>query len=432
MKKFILIIAIVLISLDCYSQSGWYRINIANNPCIYVGFPTQTTGIIFSRNGFFYKSTDGGNNWNLSSTGGVYYMRNGAMYDSLNFLLLGQAGFSQGLIRRTTDGGNNWFDYVYNSPELFYSFDAASYLNKDTIVAAGTEATMQSQFGKGVVTYGNNIWNSIFTTSITGAFYDVKFKSKDTICFLLSGQFLKTTNAGINWNGYLMNSGWFVNNFDFQNGGIIYASGVAGMIRKSTNNGVNWFNLNANTTINTRKIFFSNPQTGWIVGDSGLIKRTTNGGLNWENQNSGTNTILNSVYFINSNTGFAVGDSGILLKTTTGGVLTGFTGNETEIPTSYSLSQNYPNPFNPTTNIKFSIVSSPHVLGGDLVQLKVYDVMGREVQTLVNESLKPGTYEATFDGSSLTSGVYFYKLIIRHGGSTTGGFTETKKMLLLK
>jgi hypothetical protein len=58
--------------------------------------------------------------------------------------------------------------------------------------------------------------------------------------------------------------------------------------------------------------------------------------------------------------------------------------------------------------------------------------MGREVQTLVNESLKPGTYEATFDGSSLTSGVYFYKLIIRHGGSTTGGFTETKKMLLLK
>jgi len=419
MKKFILLIAIVLISINCYSQTGWYRINIANNPCIYVGFPTQTTGIIFTRNGFFYKSTDGGNIWNLSSTGGVYYMRNGAMYDSLNFLLLGMAGYSQGLIRRTTDGGNNWFDYVYTSPEIFYSFYAASYLNKDTIVAAGTEATIQSQFGKGIRTYGNNIWNSIFTTSITGAFYDVKYKSKDTICFLKSGQFLKTTNSGLNWDSYLMNSGWFVNNFDFQNGGIIYSSGIAGMIRKSTDNGVNWFNLNANTTINTRKIFFANPQTGWIVGDSGLIKRTTNGGLNWENQNSGTRIILNSVYFINSNTGFAVGDSGILLKTTTGGVLTGFTGNETEIPSKYSLGQNYPNPFNSTSNLKFEIAN----LGN--VKIVVYDVMGREVQTLVNESLKPGKYEATFDGSSLNSGVYFYKI-------SAGDFSQTKKMLLIK
>ncbi len=64
------------------------------------------------------------------------------------------------------------------------------------------------------------------------------------------------------------------------------------------------------------------------------------------------------------------------------------------------------------------------LLGGD-VKIVVYDVMGREVQTLVNESLKPGTYEASFDGSQLTSGVYFYKLI-------TGDFVETKKMLMIK
>jgi len=89
------------------------------------------------------------------------------------------------------------------------------------------------------------------------------------------------------------------------------------------------------------------------------------------------------------------------------------------VPSKYSLSQNYPNPFNPTTNIKFDVARL-----GD-VKIVVYDVMGREVQTLVNESLKPGTYEASFDASSLNSGVYFYKLI-------TDGFTETKKMLLLK
>jgi hypothetical protein len=98
-----------------------------------------------------------------------------------------------------------------------------------------------------------------------------------------------------------------------------------------------------------------------------------------------------------------------------------------EVPMRYSLSQNYPNPFNPTTTIRFSIVNGFPVgtSGNDKVVLKVYDVMGREVQTLVNERLQPGTYEASFDGSMLNSGVYFYRL-------STGDFTESKKMLLIK
>jgi hypothetical protein len=90
-----------------------------------------------------------------------------------------------------------------------------------------------------------------------------------------------------------------------------------------------------------------------------------------------------------------------------------------EVPSAYSLTQNYPNPFNPMTNVKFSIANS-----GD-VKIVVYDIQGKEVQTLVNEKLNAGTYEVKFDGSSLNSGVYFYKLI-------TGNFTETKKMLLIK
>jgi hypothetical protein len=89
------------------------------------------------------------------------------------------------------------------------------------------------------------------------------------------------------------------------------------------------------------------------------------------------------------------------------------------VPDKYSLSQNYPNPFNPITNLKFSIIKT------EQVKLVVFDITGREVQTLVNESLQPGTYETTFDGSLLTSGIYFYKLI-------TDGFIETKKMMLIK
>jgi hypothetical protein len=93
----------------------------------------------------------------------------------------------------------------------------------------------------------------------------------------------------------------------------------------------------------------------------------------------------------------------------------------------FSLSQNYPNPFNPTTKIRYSIpqLSSPHVLGGDPVLLKVYDILGKEVETLVNEKQSPGVYEVTFDGSKYASRIYFYTL-------TAGDFKETKKLVLLK
>ena len=81
--------------------------------------------------------------------------------------------------------------------------------------------------------------------------------------------------------------------------------------------------------------------------------------------------------------------------------------------------QNYPNPFNPTTVIKWSLKEAA------FVTLKIYDVMGREVGTYVNEKLNIGIYETTFDGSDLSSGVYYYKL-------QAGNFTDTKKMMLIK
>jgi hypothetical protein len=96
-----------------------------------------------------------------------------------------------------------------------------------------------------------------------------------------------------------------------------------------------------------------------------------------------------------------------------------------ESAAEYSLSQNYPNPFNPITKIRFDIPEKRVKQASLLVLLKVYDITGREVQTLVNETLQPGTYETSFDGSKFASGIYFYKLI-------TDGFTETKKMLMIK
>jgi hypothetical protein len=90
-----------------------------------------------------------------------------------------------------------------------------------------------------------------------------------------------------------------------------------------------------------------------------------------------------------------------------------------EIPTEYKLYNNYPNPFNPLTNIKYQITNNK------FTSLKVYDVLGKEVETLVNERQSPGTYEVRFDGSNMPSGIYFYTL-------RSGDFTDTKRMLMIK
>ncbi len=92
------------------------------------------------------------------------------------------------------------------------------------------------------------------------------------------------------------------------------------------------------------------------------------------------------------------------------------------VPVRTELFQNYPNPFNPTTTIEFTI---PVGTGHAPSLLKVYDVLGREVATIVNEQLKPGTYERVFDAARLASGIYFYRL-------TNGTFAETKSMVLLR
>jgi len=99
------------------------------------------------------------------------------------------------------------------------------------------------------------------------------------------------------------------------------------------------------------------------------------------------------------------------------------------VPEKFSLSQNYPNPFNPTTNLEFGLPAEASAKAGisnlGFVSLKVYDMIGKEVATLVNENLSPGTYKYNFDASGLTSGIYFYTL-------KADGFSETKRMMLLK
>jgi chitinase len=115
------------------------------------------------------------------------------------------------------------------------------------------------------------------------------------------------------------------------------------------------------------------------------------------------------------------------------GLVTSLDNSHQEIISDFQLFDNYPNPFNPSTKIKFQIPSSPPLAKGEIpihrdggfITLKVYDILGREVAALVDEEKPAGTYEATFDGSDLSSGLYIYTL-------SSGNFIQSKKMLLLK
>lgn len=105
-----------------------------------------------------------------------------------------------------------------------------------------------------------------------------------------------------------------------------------------------------------------------------------------------------------------------------------------KVITDYSLSQNYPNPFNPVTTISYQIPTD------GFVTLKVYDVLGKEVATLVNGQKLSGSYIVQFDGSNLSSGIYFYKISVGDAAanlsadkaSSAHGYSDTKKLMLMK
>ncbi len=212
-----------------------------------------------------------------------------------------------------------------------------------------------------------------------------------------------------------------------------YAVGADGLIIKTTNCGQIWTTQSSGTSVGLNGVSFSNVNSGIAVGggdfSASIILVTTDGGINW-NSKAITHRNLKDVKFINDSVAYICGDNGTILKTTNGGIIT-----EVEeiliqnksILENYLLSQNYPNPFNPVTKIKYSIpyVETRHASSLQIVTLKVYDLLGREVATLVNEEKPAGEYEVEFDGTKLPTGIYFYQL-------KAGEYSETKKMILLR
>ncbi len=166
-----------------------------------------------------------------------------------------------------------------------------------------------------------------------------------------------------------------------------------------------------------------NSSTGWATGFYGTynaVSKTTNAGLNWILQFNSPVRIINPVFILDENNAWFGGADNVIYKTTNGGgIISAINHISSNIPNGFSLLQNYPNPFNPTTKINFDLKNAAFAM------LRVYDITGREVRTLVYEKLSAGSYSYDFNAVELPSGVYFYQL-------QTDGFVETKKMILLK
>jgi hypothetical protein len=185
------------------------------------------------------------------------------------------------------------------------------------------------------------------------------------------------------------------------------------------NNGSNW--VLADTALMLRQVVAITAYGINIyaaTSDSGVFRSTDNGAT-WTNINSGLKDLGTGSITISNSYMYATTPSGVWKRPLSEISAVDDNLSGIRIPAECNLSQNYPNPFNPSTIISYQIPTTR------FVTLKVYDILGREVKTLVNEQKNAGSYKVSFDGSKLASGVYIYQLC-------AGGFIKTRKLLLIK
>lgn len=293
----------------------------------------------------------------------------------------------------------------------------------------------------------------------------------DTIVYsIVNDSLYKSTNRGQNWFNVTGTPGnlrdVILNPYDSDYIYLISSQGQSTMFI-STNGGVN-FNLTASNFISNSSLYFKNEDTVYTWNASDLFK-SDNKGLNWilvgtgagnfnclefhpalknvyyagfgdlglyVSTNSGLNFRLYNNSFPNNNHVYGIlkarPDKDSIFVVTRNGVfltydqyVTKIVQTSYSIPERFSLSQNYPNPFNPRTIINYELKIALASRSGNLVLIKVFDALGKEVTTLVNEKQNAGSYSVEFSGEGLPSGVYFYKL-------ETTDFVDTKRMVLLK
>jgi photosystem II stability/assembly factor-like uncharacterized protein len=312
-----------------------------------------------------------------------------------------------GVINISNDNGLTWTQTLDVNDLVFISF-----INKNNTIYAGYYSPGGIYAG-GIYKSIDNGQNWSFLTYLNGQLYSLSVFGNYLLAGTNTGIYI-SSDDGQNWL-QTYSSGLGVSSFAV-NGTNIYAGirGGTGII-KSTNSGLNWFGTS-----------FTNAAVYSISALNNVIFAATSGGVyiskdngdSWINKNEGLeNTWTRSLFTTNTYI-FAGLEWNAIFRRDINNIV-GINNNIQNIPSGFSLSQNYPNPFNPTTKINFALPKS------GFVTLKIYDMLGREIKTLLNELLKPGTYETTFDASALSSGIYFYTL-------SAGNYKETKRMTLIR
>jgi photosystem II stability/assembly factor-like uncharacterized protein len=452
MKKIIFFLFISFLTYsNLFPQTGWIVYPTGTNKVIRdIYFVDANTGWAVG-DSVVVKSTDGGVNWvqqTINYPGGALLLSVKFINQNTGFVgggkFTGEFAHAQYFFK-TTNGGVNW-NLLWNPQNTLYGWINNIFLINDNLIYITLSGYVEVNTLGGLYKSTNGGQNFVFCFS-GGGHSSLFFINDNTgwttsistsdMVDIKTSKILRTNNGGLNWITQYRDSGAYsanINKVQFLNELTGYAIGSKYFDKtvffKTTNGGINWDTLTYNNHIKNYSMYFLNPNTGWISGgyypDSSSIAYTTNGGLNWQKQFRNNNYSVSRLYFINNFTGWATlgYNSSNILRTTTGGVIF-INIISSDIPDKYLLSQNYPNPFNPNTNIRYQIPKSGNV------KLKVYDILGKEIETFVNEEQTPGIYEVTFDASllgkvsKLSSGIYFYRL-------ETEGFSDTKRMILLK
>lgn len=380
-----------------------------NSKVIVVGAPgTVTSGdqVLVSSNG--------GANWTAPT------VNSGATYYSLQMIddNTGWMCGSFGALRKTTNGGMNW-DSV---PGPF----GTATLRRIEFVNASTGYLFQSSITLGggwKTTNGGNSWTVLSMSDITEqrGFASSFVNATTGYVGNYTPKLNRTTNGGLNWttltntpmgNGYIYGVQFFS-----RDSGYVCGTDAPYLIR-TVNGGASFDSVSIPFRCPLFSMKWKNYQTGWIFGNNGFAGRTTNNGSVWTIYNAMGDSIIYGSCLVDKDTVFAVGWGGSVLKMG-GDFVSGIEWSATT-PKDYNLKQNYPNPFNPVTTIEFEIPKS------GFVDLKIYDIAGKEIANAINMNLNSGTVKYKFNGANLSSGVYFYRLLVN------GQHIDTKKMILVK
>jgi len=388
------------------------------------------------------KTTDGGENWYIiKNEPGTYtnysfqFLNNNTGFIGINYYGIGSA------LYKTTTGGLSWDSL--NSPVSFWNFEGISALTSEEIWTVN-----RSPFVGGIfrTTNSGNTWERKFPPFANGDRMKI-YMINSQIGFFTDGYNInstlrKTTDAGLTWPIIPNAHGWHDIYFkDSLNGW--KSLGSIKNLSRTTNGGITWDTIltaiggNPAKGVNNFRVIGSDTIWGAYSGAyilfpnleyRGVILKTTNSGINWGYQLPDTSTgpiQYNFIDFTDSLKGWSYNFSKKGVHTITGGdsitnPYVGISNFNSLISENYRLFQNYPNPFNPVTIIKYELSKS------GLAKIKIFNSMGQEIQILINEKQNTGIYEVKFNGSNLSSGVYFYSLFLDNAKM------DTKKMLLIK